>query len=668
MKTKKRMLSALMCLLTISGIVAPSLTNETSILNPFGMQTVMASAAESDVIDVIKDNIIYKLKTSIATAAVVGTNSTTKIEIIIPDTIEHNGKTYRVSTIGDNAFKNNKKIRRIRLSGPTGNLSIGASAFEGCTSLTEITNLENYYAISENAFKDCTGLTIVNLSSVGSSVLKNNSFDGCNNIRIIDLSLKKNYKISNKPLNSNNLLQFTGLTSIIINDNDNDYEFENNCLIAKDRASRRIERYMPNVSGTVCYIDEEITSIAKCAFSDTKLEHINVASNNPYLTSRDGVLYTKDMKTLYAYPPCRSNETFTTPSSVTELYESAFNSSKNLKNLNISNNAYCTSGTFKNSSISLFNGDSRLTDNNREFVKNNLMALEDSMFVTNIVTSEVQRAMNETGALSMTSDLQKAKVLHDWLCKRTMYVPRKDDGEYIDDLSNGCYHCSSSAFVMDYTVCDGYARAYSLLLDYAGVENQYVLGNVVTESHAWNVVKLGNTWLYVDCTSDDGVTCNYVYFMKTAMHTPKSTKSFDCSIWFPGLRSSESTSTLPDTSRPMGDVNGDNSVTEEDICLLKDYLVGRTTLDETSLYMADCDYDGMVTSNDLIKILQKKISKGDVNGDGDVTNLDIALLQKYLLGQVELGYAARYAADFNNDGQVDAIDLVWLCTTISLNL
>lgn len=48
----------------------------------------------------------------------------------------------------------------------------------------------------------------------------------------------------------------------------------------------------------------------------------------------------------------------------------------------------------------------------------------------------------------------------------------------------------------DSTICEGYAKGYNLLLKAAGIESFYVHSN----SHAWNIVKLGNQYFHVDTT------------------------------------------------------------------------------------------------------------------------------------------------------------------------
>lgn len=79
-------------------------------------------------------------------------------------------------------------------------------------------------------------------------------------------------------------------------------------------------------------LPKTVNEIGKLAFFGCpKLEAINVAADNTAYTSVNGVLYTKDMKTLVAYPAAKSGTTFTVPSSVENIAEGAFAYNKNLE-------------------------------------------------------------------------------------------------------------------------------------------------------------------------------------------------------------------------------------------------------------------------------------------------------------------------------------------------
>lgn len=70
------------------------------------------------------------------------------------------------------------------------------------------------------------------------------------------------------------------------------------------------------------------------------------------------------------------------------------------------------------------------------------------------------------------------------------------------------------ALVNKLAVCEGYARAFQLLLNRAGVDCVGISGSARDELHMWNAVKLGDKWYNVDVTWDDQdeIYLKYNYF------------------------------------------------------------------------------------------------------------------------------------------------------------
>lgn len=54
------------------------------------------------------------------------------------------------------------------------------------------------------------------------------------------------------------------------------------------------------------------------------------------------------------------------------------------------------------------------------------------------------------------------------------------------------------------------------------------------------------------------------------------------------------------------------------------------------------------------------IIKGDVNGDGRITQLDLFLIRAHLLESVPLTEKSFIAADINDDGKISISDLVFV--------
>ena len=83
----------------------------------------------------------------------------------------------------------------------------------------------------------------------------------------------------------------------------------------------------------------------------------------------------------------------------------------------------------------------------------------------------------------------KQKMAHDLVCLHTNYDSKSS-------VNQGAY----SVFVNGSSVCAGYAEAFAMLCNAAGIQTVCV----TSSEHEWNLIQLNNTWYYVDCTWDDG--------------------------------------------------------------------------------------------------------------------------------------------------------------------
>ena len=104
---------------------------------------------------------------------------TTTGALTIPSTVVLYGTTYTVNSIGSSAFENCSGLTEVTI--PESVTSIGSSAFSGCSGLTEITIPNSVTSIYGNAFSGCSGLTEVTIpesvTSIGSS-----AFSGCSGL------------------------------------------------------------------------------------------------------------------------------------------------------------------------------------------------------------------------------------------------------------------------------------------------------------------------------------------------------------------------------------------------------------------------------------------------------------------------------------------------------
>ncbi|WP_026511385.1 leucine-rich repeat protein [Butyrivibrio sp. LC3010] len=123
--------------------------------------------------------------------------------IAIPQTVDIDGTTYKVTSIADNAFKDNKTVKTVTMSDSIE--EIGDNAFDGCTALKSVKVGSNVTKIGDKAFSDCSKLKKVvlpqNLTTLGDKVFKGSSV--------------KKVEIKSKKLNKSGLSKntFKGLRS-----------------------------------------------------------------------------------------------------------------------------------------------------------------------------------------------------------------------------------------------------------------------------------------------------------------------------------------------------------------------------------------------------------------------------------------------------------------------
>lgn len=236
-----------------------------------------------------------------------------------------------------------------------------------------------------------------------------------------------------------------------------------------------------------------------------------------------------------------------------------------------------------------------LNEKNKDLIIKYFGGADDVGFVNDYVMWHVKDVVSKYTNDSM-SDMEKAKVLHDWVCENVSYSPK----EYAAAED----HNDLSPFLTGVTVCDGYARSYNLLLHEAGIETMLVN----SPDHIWNVIKLGGHYFHVDTTWDDGDKYSHNWFLKSDNEVKAETRSH--SQWTLKTASSlhdfQST-VLPECSYSMGDCNMDGYVSVADAVKMNRYLMGANAVDPDDLVLYDLDLSGSVDVFDMI-ILRQNLS------------------------------------------------------------
>lgn len=141
------------------------------------------------------------------------------------------------------------------------------------------------------------------------------------------------------------------------------------------------------------------------------------------------------------------------------------------------------------------------------------VAESDWRYISDAALAEADRVV-DTLITSGMSDYDVVKTLHDYLVTHCDYDYRVDIGN-MPFIS----HQAEGALLNGTAVCSGYAKAYEILLDAAGIPCETITG-YAGGYHAWNLVQVDGEWYHVDATWDDptnkgGDYIRYTYFLKS---------------------------------------------------------------------------------------------------------------------------------------------------------
>lgn len=173
----------------------------------------------------------------------------------------------------------------------SGITSIGKLAFQDMYNVKMVSIPGTVTSIGEAAFYDCSALSSITIPS-SAKTINDAAFYGCSGLSTLDIP--------------------NGVTTL--------------------------GSYIVNESGVkTINIPASVTNLGDLTFIISSLTTINVNSGNTKYKSIDGVLYSKDGKTLIAYPTKKEAASFTVPSSVSTIGANAFTQVSNLKSVNLSN-------------------------------------------------------------------------------------------------------------------------------------------------------------------------------------------------------------------------------------------------------------------------------------------------------------------------------------------
>lgn len=137
-----------------------------------------------------KTKAVYKIISTRKNKSVQYVNSTKKniTNVTVPASVQFNGKTFKVVSIGKGAFKNNKKLKSVKIGKNV--KTIGKKAFSGCTKLNNVKMGKNITSVEASAFNKCTSLIKITIPNKVKKIGKK-AFYKCKNLQYIIVKTKK---------------------------------------------------------------------------------------------------------------------------------------------------------------------------------------------------------------------------------------------------------------------------------------------------------------------------------------------------------------------------------------------------------------------------------------------------------------------------------------------
>ncbi len=124
------------------------------------------------------------------------------------------------------------------------------------------------------------------------------------------------------------------------------------------------------------------------------------------------------------------------------------------------------------------------------------------------VDNKIDEIIDDFGFNNSTTDKQKCDAIYDYITENVRYDYKTlNDDEYL--LKYTAY----AALINKTAVCQGYATLFYRMAKECGLSARVISGTSRGEGHAWNIVKLGDWYYYLDSTWDEGST-NYDYYLK----------------------------------------------------------------------------------------------------------------------------------------------------------
>ena len=225
-----------------------------------------------------------------------------------------------VTEIADGAFANCDGITKLVI--PNSVKSIGEAAFYDCNNIKEIVFEQNGFdsvTVGKYAFRSNTSLTAVTFESGSQvSVLGEGAFYGCNSLR--SFTIPK----SMEEIGQQAFRQCVGLREITFAEGGKDLVF-------------KADVFYQCTSLTTFNLPANVTELPGIFSGCTALTTVNVDEDNPYYTSIDGVVFTKNVDKLVFFPQARGGD-YVLPDAVVEIESGVFQGNRALTGITFGKN------------------------------------------------------------------------------------------------------------------------------------------------------------------------------------------------------------------------------------------------------------------------------------------------------------------------------------------
>lgn len=279
-----------------------------------------------------------------------------------------------IEFLGSNVFENSN-INNFTF--PEKLTYVPESTFYNCKNLKYVTLTNKITTIKNSAFYDSSIENINVTSSVKeiqerafanskiSYLPDTSNLETIGNEAFLNSSIKE-IKLSDKfkSLGKNVFLSTNNLEKIDVSTGNTLFESYNSCLFTKDKKELLVVPANLNISKFL--LPDNLGEINLLALlSNNNLESFEVSKDNEQFYTEDGILYSKDKKTLIKFPAAKKVENFAIPDIVENISQMAFYNAKNISgSFNIGSNIkVIDKSAFLNSSISNFS----VSNNNYDF-------------------------------------------------------------------------------------------------------------------------------------------------------------------------------------------------------------------------------------------------------------------------------------------------------------